>query len=400
MGSIDSRRLHLVEQFGQLADALAADSGWLVDLLCGVSSIATAVDEVDKAVRCLRTYDSELALLSGRVPLGERVAVSLPFNNPLYSLILYAFGSMLGGSQVIVRPSSLTAVEVHAVFDRYSSHFSDLPIAVSDQSGRGFVAEAANDVECEVLIFTGSFESLLSVGASFPVGKTLIYCGSGISPFVVCEDAATVAPLEQIVQLAIRSRLYNSGQDCLCAERFYVHHSLIGEFGDLLVDELACEVGLFGDRRADVVPLLGGVADRLHALLQDSDEKEWLLRADSEGSVFPPQVVQVPIGSALLRAEKFGPLFTLAAFDSSADIDRELDFPYRFGATVCGSYRSSVLETYPHRAFYEDAASVIELESVDAHVPFGGRFRSGFVRRANARRDGPILFSVESSTPV
>lgn len=39
----------------------------------------------------------------------------------------------------------------------------------------------------------------------------------------------------------------------------------------------------------------------------------------------------------------------------------------------------------------------MELEALDAHVPFGGKGKSGFSMYGDTYKDGPILFSYETT---
>ncbi|MCW2751377.1 MAG: putative oxidoreductase, partial [Aeromicrobium sp.] len=341
------------------------------------------------------TYEAELDFLVDREPDGP-VFVSLPFNNPLYSLVLYGCGPALGGDQVTIRPSSITAHVVQDLLPIMEAPLSDAGVKVSRLSGREFISLAESHPTLSTLIFTGAWANAEALVRNYPIEKRLIYCGSGLAPFVVCHDALDHSTMTQLVELATASRLFNSGQDCLCSERFLVHTSLAGPFVAGLRDRLArVRLGPFGDQAADVVPLLAGLADRLESLSRvDGD---WILPFKRDGDLVAPSLVVCDPSSPLMTAEKFGPMFTVTVFESDSDLERMLESDYRFGAIVCGSYHGPTLEGYPHVA---RGSSVIEAEAEDCHVPFGGRVRSGFVSLAGQEWDGPILYSVECTRAV
>lgn len=395
MNNLDVHRQELLLKFNAFADLIQDDLPWIYSALRAISPSATASDEITKTIRALRTYVKEVPLLAGRVPMGE-VAVALPFNNPLYSFVLYSFGVVLGGSRVVVRPSGLTGQIVEDIHDRYRSVLDTLPIELATGSGADFLSGVCHSSSIRSLIFTGSYENLSTLEPRVPESKTLIYCGSGIDPFIVCSDAFSgKGGAARIAELAIRSKLHNSGQDCLCAERFYVHEDLLDLFVSELVSRVAAlPVGSFEDEDAEIVPLMGDLAGRLAMLIAKEKNPLVHLAGTFDGALVHPYVLQVPIDSDLLTTEKFGPVFVMAKFRDNSDIDRALDVDYRFGLTVCGSYSSPILETYPHRT---SSTSVLEAESEDAHVPFGGRLKSGFVRRGSQRSDGPILYSIETT---
>ena len=96
-----------LDVFNNLADALETLQGQVIDILSNVETKKTAINEVDKTIKTLRTYSCEKQYIEGRKPSGK-VAVFLPFNMPLYSMVLYAFGPLFAGNEVYVRPSKIT----------------------------------------------------------------------------------------------------------------------------------------------------------------------------------------------------------------------------------------------------------------------------------------------------
>ena len=205
--------MHPIGAFEVWADLIEKRHSELVEILTECETEAVALVEIEKSVRALRTYQTELPAVAGRRPMGS-VYVSLPFNNPLYSLILYCCGPLLAGNSVLCRPSSMTAQQVEKITALSSAVTSNLPFAIDHRTGSQFLSDAAANADC--VIFTGAWENVLELRRR--VANRLVYCGPGLNPFGVLGDA----DMDEAVEAAVRARLFNSGQDCLCAERFYV----------------------------------------------------------------------------------------------------------------------------------------------------------------------------------
>lgn len=190
--------------------------------------------------------------------------------------------------------------------------------------------------------------------------------------------------------------MYNSGQDCLCAERFYIHSTIYSAFLRLLKERIAnIRHGPFGQKRALVCPCIDPIVQNLATAIRTYPEECSGVELPNATGLVKSQILELPINHPLMFFEKFCPLFTVAEYDNNSILELALESDFLFGATVCGDFESPNLSKYPHVSY---AKSVIAAESEDAHVPFGGRRRSGFVAEMGVRiRDGPILYSVETT---
>ena len=194
------------------ASYLERDYDYWLKRLLQIETFKTATDELDKTIRALSTYATEIPLLTNRQPMGN-FRVMLPYNNPLYSLILYTCGISLAGNKVLVRPSRLTFEYIYDFVRMYASVFDTLDIQLYYGSGKDFIYSSINQVETGGILFTGKYDNVSQIIDLLPDNQRLIYCGSGVSPFVVGCD---VNSIPFAVELAVTSRCYNSGQDCLC----------------------------------------------------------------------------------------------------------------------------------------------------------------------------------------
>lgn len=393
-GHLRALRAELLRSFG---DALSRGADEVVSRLISIETPQTAAIEVEKSVRALRTYDRELPLLEGRRPLGD-VYVSLPYNTPLYSLVLYAAGAALPGNRVLVRPSAATAGVLQLIVDAYGESLREVGVSLYGGSGAKFVSAGLSEGLADAFLFTGSWNSLERLLPLRQSHQRLIYSGSGMNPFIVLADADLDAALES----AIYTRLFNSGQDCLAPEVFFVERAVLEEFiSDLTCRLESLSIGPLGRAECDVGPLVSReVADRARALLRSAHAGRHVLYetplppgVDAQTTV-PPLVLLTDSRDPIVNVEKFAPIFVLVPFDDIDEVRRWVDDSlYGLCLTQFGGAEAADWPV-PHVLFN---ACAMKVEEADAHVPFGGRGRSGFVLGPDGKKDGPVLFSVETS---
>lgn len=364
-----------------LADALRCHRDRLLTELSNIETVRTAIEELAKSIEYVDSFSLEIDKNQGRTPLGK-VYVALPFNNPLYSLLLYGLGPVISGNFVVVRPSRLTAKATNKIFNILRDVLQGR-IVLSAQSGSEFISEAS--AQANAFIFTGSWANLTNLEGLIPQSVKIIYCGSGLCAAVVMPDASMSRTVESIV----RGRIFNSGQDCLSFERIFVHSDVATEFSNELqyrVDGL--RVGANHDEATDVGPLLGMDLGRL------AKHVSFLSINGDSLDCIQPSVIKTDKSEDIFNYEKFCPLFTWTEFGYFDDIRGDLeDYDYQMGASIYGSPPPAALNL-PHVAY---ETSIIDLEAGGLHAPFGGRKKSGFVRSADGKTDGPILFSLETS---
>lgn len=382
-----------LEAFSRVADALVEEKESVLAALNSVETLRTAVSEFEKTVRALRSYRDELPMLAGRGPVG-RVVVYLPFNTPLYSLVLYSFGPLLAGNSVLVRPSRLTRDVVETIWRLVGGACRDLPLAITREGGRELLHRIVVDKEVDALVFTGSWQNVESLIESIPREIKIIYSGSGVNPFIVYADADVSAS----VDVAVASRIFNSGQDCLAAERFYVAEQIFDIFSARLV---ACvknlRVGPLTDPSVDVGPVLSDeIVSSVERLLAAApDGRTVLYESPIVGRLVPPIVIATVDDDPIVRSEKYAPVFPLVSFASDDELQRCLiRSEFCLGATIYGTSPRDLSRLFPHVA---TNCSLLAIEEADAHVPFGGHRKSGFVLHDGKRTSGPLLFSVETS---
>lgn len=389
-----NKRRCLLKQFRDIADCINTNQNKIISILCEIETCQTAVNECKKTIKTLLSYDSEDVFLESKKALGV-VAVFLPFNMPLYSLVLYAFGPIYAGNKVFVRPSKLTHSQIERIWDICSSSVDAFPLEMVSESGKDFFNRITVTHPVNAIIFTGQWDSVNRIIDDLPQGIKLIYCGSGVCPLIIRNDAC----ISLAVDVAIESRLFNSGQDCLSTEQILVHKELSKTFLELLLQRLKnIHVGNNFDKNTLVGPLVStDLVERAYSLIHTSKGIILLDGTKNHGFIDPTIIVTTP-DQEVFKVEKFAPVFSIAIFqdnDSMVNVANNSD--YILGVTVIG-------ERYPEGAFLakhvEYNRSVLSYEEDDAHVPFGGFRKSGFIYENHKKTEGPILFSVETSKQI
>ncbi|CAI0466999.1 unnamed protein product [Linum tenue] len=169
----------------------------------------------------------------------------------------------------------------------------------------------------------------------------------GKDAFIVCEDV----DVPHVAQVAVRTALQSSGQNCAGAERFYVHRDVYASFVSevsQIVKSVSAGPPLTG--RYDMGALcMQEQSERLQNLVNDALEKgaEIVARGSfghlSEGAVdqfFPPTViVNVNHTMKIMQEEAFGPILPIMKFSTDEEaIKLANDSRYGLG---CGVFSGS-----------------------------------------------------------
>ncbi|ROT39526.1 succinate semialdehyde dehydrogenase [Sodiomyces alkalinus F11] len=236
--------------------------------------------------------------------------------------------------------------------------------------------------------FTGSTNvgKLLMNQSASTLKKLSLELG-GNAPFIVFEDA----DLDAAVAGAVASKFRSSGQTCVCANRIYVHRSVIDAFAAKFADAVrGFRVGNGFDKDATHGPLIHARAvDKVEAHVRDAlDQGATLVhggnRLPSAGAhFFEPTVLSGMTASMALAAEEtFGPVAGLFPFDSEAEV---VALANQADVGLAGYFFSRDV----HRV--QRVAEALEVGMVgvntglisDPASPFGGVKESGFGREGS-----------------
>lgn len=326
-------------------------------------------------------------ILVTREPVGV-VGIITPWNFPTAMIGRKVGAAFAAGCPVVIKPASQTPYSALALAGLAEQ--AGVPKGVFNVltgSAREIGGELTSNPAVRKVSFTGSTE----------VGKELIrQCAStvkkvsmelgGNAPFLIFDDA----DIDLAIVGAMASKYRNTGQTCICANRFYVQEGVY----DLFVQKLAVAVsGLkVGNGLDDGVtqgPLIDGKAlAKVESQVKDALAKGGTLvcggrRHSLGGNFFEPTVIAgATPAMAFAKEETFGPLAPVFRFKTEAEAiamanDTEFGLAaYAYTRNLGTAFRVSEALEYGLVGINESLISTCE-------APFGGVKESGMGREGS-----------------
>lgn len=221
---------------------------------------------------------------------------------------------------------------------------------------------------------------------SAPTIKKLSLELGGNGPFIVFDDA----DVEEAVLGAVASKYRNSGQTCVCTNRFYVQEKVYDAFAERLSAAVrALKVGPGTDAQATIGPLINEAAMRkVEAHISDAIANGGRVlvgghRHSLGYSFFEPTVIADASKSMLVaRDETFGPLAPLFRFSSEDEVVALAnDTEYGLAAYF---YTRDIGRVWRVAEKLEYGMVGINTGLISNEVaPFGGMKQSGFGREGS-----------------
>ncbi len=267
------------------------------------------------------THMPDRRIIVLKEPIGVTVAIT-PWNFPAAMITRKVGPALAAGCPMVVKPASATPYSALALAEL--AERAGIPAGVfsvvTGASG-AIGGEMTSNPIVRKLSFTGSTEigKLLMKQCADTVKKTSMELG-GNAPFIVFDDA----DLDAAVDGAIVSKYRNTGQTCVCANRFLVQDGVYDAFMEKLakaVSKLRVGDGLKGETEQG--PLIDMAAvEKVEAHIADAVAKGARLvagggRHDLGGTFFEPTILaDVTPDMAVAREETFGPLAPVFRFET------------------------------------------------------------------------------------
>ncbi|MBK0392615.1 NAD-dependent succinate-semialdehyde dehydrogenase [Ramlibacter algicola] len=270
---------------------------------------------------------SDKAILVKKEPVGVCAAIT-PWNFPAAMITRKVAPALAAGCTIIVKPASqtpLSALALAELAQRAGVPRGVFSVVTGGARAIGGVLTASPLVR--KLSFTGSTEvGRLLAAQCAPTLKRMSLELGGNAPFIVFDDA----DLDAAVEGAIASKYRNSGQTCVCANRFLVQSGVYDRFAARLATAVgALRVGNGVVEGVQQGPLIDEPAlAKVEELVADAVAAGARVAAGGKrhalGGTFYEPTLLVGVGSAMRVAneEIFGPVAPLIRFDDEADAVR------------------------------------------------------------------------------
>ena len=273
------------------------------------------------------TFRADARLMVLRQPVGVAAAIT-PWNFPAAMITRKLGPALAAGCTFVCKPAPQTPFSALALAElgrRAGLPDGVLNIVTGDAQAIG--GELTGNPLVRKFSFTGSTavgKTLLAQCAG-TVKKVSLELG-GNAPFIVFDDA----DIDAAVQGAIASKYRNTGQTCVCANRFYVQSGVYEAFAAKLVKAVATlrvGAGLAGPTEQG--PLIDARAlAKVESHVADAIAKGGRVAAGGKrhalgGNFYEPTVLlDVTPGMKVAREETFGPVAPLFRFDTEEEAVR------------------------------------------------------------------------------
>jgi succinate-semialdehyde dehydrogenase/glutarate-semialdehyde dehydrogenase len=262
-----------------------------------------------------------------RQPVGVVAAIT-PWNFPAAMITRKAAPALAAGCTIVCKPAIQTpysALAMAVLAERAGIPAGVFSVVTGDAAAIG--GEFTGSALVRKLTFTGStaIGKLLMKQCAGTVKKVGLELG-GNAPFIVLDDA----DLDAAVSGAIQSKYRNTGQTCVCANRFIVHAKVYDAFAQKLTEavrKLRVGDGLEGE--TDQGPLIDRKAlAKVEEHVADARSRGATLLLGGQkhalgGTFYEPTVLtNVTPDMMLAREETFGPVAPLFKVDSDAEAIR------------------------------------------------------------------------------
>ena len=293
----------------------------LAEIKYGASFIEWSAEQARRVNgEIIPTDQRNRRILVLRQPVGVVAAIT-PWNFPHSMITRKVSPALAAGCTVLLKPAGLTpysALALAALAEEAGMPPGVLNVfTTKDSQGSGLLMSTHPLVR--KVTFTGSTPvgKWLMEKASSTVKKISLELG-GNAPFIVFDDA----DLDAAVQGAIASKFRNSGQTCVCANRFYVQEGIAQAFTDRFTEAVrSLKVASGMEPGAQVGPLIDDKgAHKVMELVQDAVDKGARLETGGKrhalgGRFIEPTVLSgVEARMACMREEIFGPVAPIQTF--------------------------------------------------------------------------------------
>ncbi|MFN9030769.1 MAG: NAD-dependent succinate-semialdehyde dehydrogenase [Betaproteobacteria bacterium] len=335
-------------------------------------------------------HAADKRIIVQREPIGVCAAIT-PWNFPNAMITRKVGPALAAGCTVVVKPAEQTPLSALALAEL--AQRAGIPAGVFNV----LPADEAHSIEVGKTLCDSPVVRKLSFTGSTQVGRILAQqCAptlkklslelGGNAPFIVFEDA----DLDAAVEGAIASKYRNTGQTCVCTNRFYAQAGVYDAFVQKLAAKAAqLKVGAGTEPGVQQGPLIDKAAlDKVQRHVDDAAAKGATVVTGGKphalgGTFFMPTVLaNVSSSMQLASEETFGPVapvFKFTSEDEAVQLANSTEFglaAYFYARDVSRVMRVS------ERLEYGMVGVNTGIISTEV-APFGGVKQSGYGREGS-----------------
>jgi succinate-semialdehyde dehydrogenase/glutarate-semialdehyde dehydrogenase len=317
----DLATLMTLEQGKPLAEAAG-------EVAYGASFIEWFAEEAKRVTGSIpSTTSNDRRLIVMKQAIGVCVAIT-PWNFPNAMITRKIAPAMAAGCTIVIKPAELTPLSALALAE-LALRAGIPPGVINILTADANQSIAIGKTLCESpvvrhLSFTGSTEvGRILMAQCAPTIKKLALELGGHAPFIVFEDA----DIDAAVSGAVTSKYRNSGQTCVCANRFYVHKKIQDEFVAKFAKAIeSIKVGNGMEAGVTQGPLIEPAAlEKVQRHVADALSKGAKLIAGGKsaslgGTFYEPTILSNVTNDMLITHEEtFGPVAPIIPFESDEE---------------------------------------------------------------------------------
>eukprot|EP01114_Cavostelium_apophysatum_P012692 TRINITY_DN289_c0_g2_i1.p1 TRINITY_DN289_c0_g2~~TRINITY_DN289_c0_g2_i1.p1 ORF type:complete len:611 (-),score=188.36 TRINITY_DN289_c0_g2_i1:51-1883(-) len=317
------------------------------------------------------------------IPYGV-IGVIIPWNFPIHNAISHITTAIFTGNAAVVKVSEWASWSTKYLEDMFkeiltaTGHSTDLVQFVTGygETGSALVANVNK------VLFIGSpgVGKKVMETASHTLTPVTLELG-GKDPFIVLDDAN----LEYTIGIGTRAAFFNCGQNCMSAERFYVHNGIYDRFIKKAVEvTTSMKQGVAGpDIGAINMPLQ---FNRYQEYIEDAVRKGAKIlvggkvNTSVDGHFFEPTIlVDVTHEMKIMKEEMFGPVMCVMRFNTDEEVIKLAnDALYGLSSSV---FSANYKRAHAIADKLQSGGTVVNdwgLAYMCTDLPFGGVKVSGF----------------------
>ena len=380
----DLATLMVAEQGKPLAEARG-------EVVYGASFIEWFAEEAKRvAGETLASPDPTKRMFVIRQPIGVCAAIT-PWNFPMAMITRKVAPAIAAGCCIVIKPAEQTPLTALALAEL--AHRAGFPPGVVNVvAGDGERSIEIGKVLCaspvvRKLSFTGSTAvGRILMEQSAPTIKKLSLELGGNAPFIVFDDA----DIDAAVDGAIASKYRNTGQTCVCTNRFYVQDAVYDAFVDkLAAKSRALKVGVGTEAGVTQGPLIDDAAlKKVEDHVADAKAHGATVVAGGQrhaagGRFYEPTVLaNVTSEMQVAKEETFGPVAAVFRFGDEADAIAQANAT-EFGLSAY-FYSRDVTRVWRVAEALESGIVGVNTGIISNEVaPFGGVKQSGLGREGS-----------------